>query len=359
MPGRPPYVTFGRHAFSTPGARATSTFCTVAFTVTDADSLFLGFVSWRVRYGVLFKEGMVVRHPTFGLGRIVLLSWTHAWVYFPDLPGGAEDAVKKLLIEGARMTVASDVTDARLQHVPVKLVNGVLEFPRSTRISHKEAVAYFLKSFPQGFKDPSLIEQELTYKRKAVAAFRTRFGDGRGRDLLRKKKYDEVSLGIDKLFHATNIPAVQEILAVRDGVKNRDAAARFLLGVLDFVDTPGAAAFEGLVSAVDGLPADLGRAAVLTWPIVTLLPFFADPKRFIVLKPSMTKTAAERLFFDLAYDSRPNWSTFERTLAFATSLRELLKPHGAKDFIDVQSFIWVTAGAPAMKRRSSSVTTTD
>jgi hypothetical protein len=60
---------------------------------------------------------------------------------------------------------------------------------------------------------------------------------------------------------------------------------------------------------------------------VTLLPFLADPKRFIVLKPSMTKTAAERLFFDLAYDSRPNWTTYDRTLAFATSLRELLKPH--------------------------------
>jgi hypothetical protein len=35
-------------------------------------------------------------------------------------------------------------------------------------------------------------------------------------------------------------------------------------------------------------------------PIVTLLPFLAHPTRFIVLNPTITKTAAERLFFDLA-----------------------------------------------------------
>ena len=138
---------------------------------------------------------------------------------------------------------------------------------------------------------------------------------------------------------------------MRDGVKDRQAAGRFLEGVLDFVKKPNAITFDGLADSVDRLPAAKGKARVFTWPIVTLLPFFADPKRFIVLKPGMTKTAAERLFFDLAYSSRPNWSTYERVLAFATSLRELLKPNGAKDFIDVQSFIWVTAGEPVMKPR--------
>jgi len=274
-------------------------------------------------------------------------------VYFPDVPGTAQNAVKKLSIEAADLKLAPGLSDPRLAHVPAKVVNGVLEFPKSTRISHNEAVAHFINKYPQGFRDPALIKSELGPKRDAVEAFDRLFGENRGRNLLKKRVFTEIASGIDKLFHETNIPAVQEILAVRDGVKDLDAASRFLTEVLNFVDRQSVSTFDCLVNAVDRLPAQAGKARVLTWPIVTLLPFFADPSRFIVLKPTMTKTAADRLFFDLAYDARPNWTTYERTLAFATSLQELLKPQGAVDFIDVQSFIWVTAGEPAMKPRKS------
>ena len=285
------------------------------------------------------KEGMIVRHPEFGPGRILLLSWTHAWVYFPDVPGNVQDAVKKLAIEKCSLIAAPKLTDPRLVYVPAKIVNGVLEFPKSTRMSHNEALAHFLSRFPKGFKDAALFEQELDYKRAASELFEKLLGKGRGQKLLAAGRLEDVAKILDDLFHATNIPATQEMIAVHDGLKAHEAAGAFLKAVLEFVAAPGPATFERLVDAVASLPAQKGMARVLTWPIVTLLPFFADPKRFIVLKPTMTKTAAERLFFDLAYDSRPNWSTYERTLAFATSLRELLKPHGARDFIDVQSFI--------------------
>ena len=57
------------------------------------------------------------------------------------------------------------------------------------------------------------------------------------------------------------------------------------------------------------LPADGGK--VLTWPNVTLLPFLADPTRFMVLKPSSTESMAARMNFDLRYQTVPNWSTYE------------------------------------------------
>jgi hypothetical protein len=174
--------------------------------------------------------------------------------------------------------------------------------------------------------------------------------DGRGRKLLADGDLQGIAKAIGKLFHSTNIPATQEIIAVSDALKNHVAAGAFLTGVLDFVDAPSAHTFAVLVERVNSLP-QTGDARVLAWPVVTLLPFLADPGRFIILKPTMTRAAAERLFFDIGYDSTPNWSTYERTLAFAASLRELLKPHGARDFIDVQSFIWVTAGEPAMKNK--------
>jgi hypothetical protein len=256
-----------------------------------------------------------------------------------------------LVVEKCQLEEAPHIRDPRLAYVPAKLVNGVLEFPKASRMSHNEALANFMSKYPKGFNDPTLIERELGYKRDASALFQKLLGKGSGMRLLAAGRLEEIARVLDQLFHATNIPATQEIMAVHDGLKDHGAAGQFLAGLLKFVDVPGPKTFAALVESVDRLPAQTGRARVLTWPIVTLLPFFADPERFIVLKPTMTKTAAERLFFDLGYDSTPNWPTYERTLAFATSLRELLKPQGARDFIDVQSFIWVTAGEPAMKNK--------
>ena len=55
---------------------------------------------------------------------------------------------------------------------------------------------------------------------------------------------------------------------------------RKVLGyTLAFIANPGQQTFKAMAEAVSKLPADGGK--VHTWPIVTLLPFLADPKRFI------------------------------------------------------------------------------
>ena len=95
-----------------------------------------------------------------------------------------------------------------------------------------------------------------------------------------------------------------------------------------------------MAEAVSQLPADGGK--VNTWPIVTLLPFLADPKKFIALKPTNTELIAARMAFDLKYDSTPNWETYDQTLRMAAQLLTRLAPLGAKDMIDVQQFMVVT-----------------
>jgi hypothetical protein len=63
----------------------------------------------------------------------------------------------------------------------------------------------------------------------------------------------------------------------------------------------------------------------------------------MLLKPEMSKLAAERLAYDLLYSSPLNWVTYQRLLEMAGLLMERLRPHGAVDLIDVQSFMWLTA----------------
>jgi hypothetical protein len=81
---------------------------------------------------------------------------------------------------------------------------------------------------------------------------------------------------------------------------------------------------------------------VFTWPIVTLLPFFAQANKFLALKPTNTELMAARMSYDLKYDSTPNWETFDQSLRMAQQLFAKLQPLGAKDMIDVQHFMWLT-----------------
>jgi hypothetical protein len=98
---------------------------------------------------------------------------------------------------------------------------------------------------------------------------------------------------------------------------------------------------------VTSLPAKEGRARVGTWPVLTMVPFIARPDCHMLLKPEMTKESAARLAYDISYSAQLNWSTYERLLDMSHVLLERLRSLGARDFIDVQSFMWVTAGDPA------------
>ena len=49
---------------------------------------------------------------------------------------------------------------------------------------------------------------------------------------------------------------------------------------------------------------------------------------------------------DLKYDSVLNWTTYDRLLALTRQLSDVLGPLGARDTIDIQSFIWVSFEYP-------------
>jgi hypothetical protein len=97
--------------------------------------------------------------------------------------------------------------------------------------------------------------------------------------------------------------------------------------------------FERWCELVEGLPRKQTR--VLTWPIVTVFGFIAQPDRHIFLKPVVTKTAAAEYGYDFIYKSRPNWATYASLLGFAERVRKDTRDLRPRDMIDLQSFIWV------------------
>ena len=149
---------------------------------------------------------------------------------------------------------------------------------------------------------------------------------------------------------ADDLLGVTENIAFAEGLKDKRAAHRYLTTLFELLDSgPTETAFNAHAEAVAAL---LQSAATLTdmWTIVTLLPFLARPDAFMFIKPKNTKTAAARLAFDIHYDSTPNWVTYEAVLRMTNAYMQKLKDLQPRDFIDVQSFFWVTVAAKGKTR---------
>jgi hypothetical protein len=98
-----------------------------------------------------------------------------------------------------------------------------------------------------------------------------------------------------------------------------------------------------MIDALTSLPTKKSTSRIGTWPIATVVPFLARPDRQMFVKPARTKEATRRLGVDLRYSSQLKWDTYERVLDWSDKLLDYLRPHGAVDMIDVQSFIWTIA----------------
>lgn len=252
----------------------------------------------------------------------------------------------------AVLKVAGNQSDTALNNVPPMVRNGRVEPPSSVRITDRQAMDQFVAGFPRGFEDPRYLRQERDYKWEAHSRVAAELLSAEGRRLVAEGPPGALAHTLKALIGLTNLLAPAELIAVNDVFRRDSRAARaFGEAVLRLVDVGGERAFSGLVEATGSLPADPGRARVLTWPIVTILPFLARPDRHMFLKPMQTQRIAAAFTFDLSYSSRPRWVTYDRLLILSNRLLERLRSLGARDLIDVQSFMWVVAGWPFMKQK--------
>jgi len=299
---------------------------------------------------LVLSPGTLVEHKEWGRGKVLEVHSTLAVVYFPTLAASAGGPRRKMALVGDYLSLAEVHSDPVLDSIRVGPPAKARPTRRSSRpakataLPLEHALARFRADYPGLFQDPKLIREEIGYKRDAHAAYLSAFGNGGGKEFLRKGDLDVVAGHLDGLFHATNIPSRFEIMAAHDGFKNRAAAGGVLGAVLAFVESPETETFEALLQAIRSLPQPAKGSRVLTWPNVTILPFLADPGRFMVLKPGISQQMAQRMGFDLLYSPTPTWHCYQALLEMSALLLDRLKELGASDYIDVQSFMWVTRG---------------
>jgi hypothetical protein len=207
--------------------------------------------------------------------------------------------------------------------------------------SRKRCKRKFIYYFPKGYQGDKYIAWEREYKWEAHLRFQEAFNEAAYTKALRQKEYKKIADAIVRIESKTNLLFSFEKMALRDAVKSPEGAKAFAIGLFDYVygKEDLEARFEKFVTVIASLPRKQTR--VLTWPLVTVFGFLANPAEHIFLKPRVTQSAAIKYKFDFQYRSKPNWVTYQSLLDFALQVWKDTAAYKPRDYIDIQSFIWV------------------
>jgi hypothetical protein len=211
-----------------------------------------------------------------------------------------------------------------------------------TRLSGPERCRRkFLRFFPGGFGDETYYDWERGYKWEAHEQWDEQLGRSELRARIHAGEHAEVAARAVRIESRTNLLFSFEKMALRDAVRSPAGARTFANALNDFLHGRGGdrQRFERWCEAIESLPRRQTR--VLTWPLVTVFGFLAQPESQIFLKPNVTRIAAEEYGFDFQYRSRPNWDTYRSLIDFAETIRRDTRDLKPRDMIDLQSFIWV------------------
>ncbi|MBI2723147.1 MAG: hypothetical protein HYX39_13320 [Bacteroidetes bacterium] len=216
---------------------------------------------------------------------------------------------------------------------------------RETLKFKKKSLNKFLHFFKKGFQDQKYLDWERNYKWNAHEMWEELLNEKEFTRLLKAKNYNEIATRAVKMESKTNLLFSFEKMALRDAVKPKEGAEIFAKALYNYIygKEPLQQRFEQFSDALGKLPRKQTR--VLTWPLQTVFGFIANPSEHIFLKPRVTQVAAKEYKYDFEYTSKPNWKTYQSLLNFANQIRKDMPTLKARDYIDLQSFIWVLGSA--------------
>ena len=319
--------------------------CDILFLVelTRSDTLVLSADGGGPMPEPSFNIGTLVVHskkPEWGPGKIVRLSRDRVDVVWRDLP---DRTVKRMIMRGGLLQRAPDQHDDILENLPALTeVSGHLQLP-TERLTVQQAIHDFRKRFPMGFEDPSYIAAERDYQWAVHLQFIETLSSGQLEELLHRD-LPELRARVLRCIQKAGLLFSIENAAFRDAMRDDASSRRLFETMSDLLNAPAVTeeVFTPYVNAVADLPAD--RSRVASWPVATLLPAMAQPDRHVLLKPERVRRAAERLAFELHYDTKPNWRTYDAMLRMTDIYRQKIARLKPRDMIDVQLFFYVTCG---------------
>lgn len=300
------------------------------------------------------ENGMMVQHASLGLGKVVALEENAVHVFFAT--SDARFATKLRLPMARPFLTPAPSTNAWLSRL-----SGFTFDAKAGRyglggtwLSHADAAARFLEVFPKGFVDPGYAgdgtdkRDRVARWRRAHEAYLETLGGGEGERLLAAGDVGELverALRVERGVRALHKDA--DKTSFEDALRDSGAARGYFAALFEFLtaQAPEGSRFEDLATSVAAMTP--GATQESRWPIVTLLPFVARPDLHMLLRPRFACEVGHRLGLELAYEPKPNWSTYSALLRSAELLLEKLQPLGARDHVDVEAFMHVVTAKHA------------
>jgi len=197
-----------------------------------------------------------------------------------------------------------------------------------------DSIQRFLTEYPGGFHGDKFAADERDYKLHAHQLMIELLGKDQFRRLLHKKDYDEICRRALKVVTVTNLIFPHEKMSLKDALDSGDHKRRF--SEVLYFHLFGAADLKTRFLEFREFLEDIQAAK---WTIASYFLFLMYPDRYMLIKPTITKDAADICAFDIKYRPELNCATYKAVLRFSEFLRQALVDLQPRDMIDVQSFM--------------------
>jgi 5-methylcytosine-specific restriction enzyme B len=212
-------------------------------------------------------------------------------------------------------------------------------------------IARFQQQYPN-FTSQAYVDEERAYKLLAAERMRGLIGEERLRDMIERSDFEGAKRAI--------LQACQGLFTLPTGEKQRnnllnqwdlrpiseapaEPLARRLYALLYDEDSATfATRFNALVDLLSATKPGV-------WQPVTYFLMLHDPSRHILVKPTQFEPVLTALLSKQEWQTKPDAAHYAWLQRFSAQLLADLQPLGARDMIDVQSFLWRLLYTPESK----------
>lgn len=200
----------------------------------------------------------------------------------------------------------------------------------------RRAEAAFMERYPGGFEHPEMIERGRGHRIGRLVE--------RARTVLAPERFDDserMAEDIIKTVTSSSMVSIYEKPAFRDLVRSLTAKerARLCSHVFQLLHGDAESGFESL-------SAFLAAGKMAKWTVMTVFPFYTNPKEEPFIKPT---TAKEIIAFygleGLSYRPRPYWEFYSGYRGELKAMMEQVSPLVAPDMGSFSAFLMIGAGA--------------
>ncbi len=279
----------------------------------------------------------------WGPGKITKIEKGYAFIRFRDC---GDTMARKYPLQENPLIWATAQADERLDEMLAVKPRKKREPAAPFRLlDFNQAMDIFQARYPQAFSDPHYHggrgEGGQYAIEDAAREVHSAFGDGQLKKMVENHSLRVISDRTEAILEKQDLVLRAELKSFMQLLRDEKEtffyfkALSQVLGPVEVNENTMRPYFE----TVNACPVQgFGK-----WPNATLFPFLARPECHMLVKSNLTKSFATHLGHPLAYEHHPNWRTYSAVMEMSAGYLVLLKPFGARDYLDVFSFMKVVS----------------